>query len=59
MQFVMESYTEEERYHQDTVNDYYDIRHRVTSETCQWRQVTIFTIGLAMQVVSDVRQISE
>ena len=56
MQFVMESYTEDEHYSQEAVNDYYDIRHRVTSETCQWRQVTIFTIGLAMQVVSDVRQ---
>ena len=50
MQFVMESYTEEGRYHQDTVNDYYDIRHCVTSETCQLRQVTIFTIRLAVQV---------
>ena len=59
MQFVMESYTEDEHYSQDTVHDNHDIGHCVTSETCPWRQVTIFTIGLAMQVVSDVRQISE
>ena len=59
MQFVMESYTEEEHYSQDTVHDNHDICHCVTSETCQLRQVTIFTIRLAIQVVSDVRQISE
>ena len=59
MEFLIESYTEEEHYDQDAVNDKHDIGHCVTSETCQWRQVTIFTIGLAMQVVSDLRQISE
>jgi len=55
----MESYAEDEHYSQEAVNDKHDICHRVTSETCQLRQVTILTIGLAIQVVSDVRQNSQ
>ena len=53
MEFLIESDTQEEHHHQDTVDDNHDIWHCVTSETCQSWQVTIFTIGLTVQVVSD------